>query len=49
MLGRNRVALGMGHFNLEEPGMEYMLEYLDDDKVNIYLRGLNNQETIMNI
>ena len=30
MLGRNRVALGMGHFNLEEPGMEYMLEYLDE-------------------
>lgn len=30
MLGRNKVALGMGHFNLEEPGMEYMLEYLDE-------------------
>ena len=30
ILGRNRVALGMGHFNLEEPGMEYMLEYLDE-------------------
>ena len=30
MLGRNRVSLGMGHFNLEEPGMEYMLEYLDE-------------------
>ena len=29
-LNRNRVALGMGHFNLEEPGMEYMLTYLKD-------------------
>ena len=29
-LDKNRVALGMGHFNLEEPGMEYMLTYLDE-------------------
>ncbi|MGN1276954.1 MAG: Nif3-like dinuclear metal center hexameric protein [Floccifex sp.] len=29
MLHKNRVALNMGHFNLEEPGMEYMLTYLD--------------------
>ena len=29
-LDKNRVALGMGHFNLEEPGMEYMLTYLNE-------------------
>ncbi len=28
MLGQNKVVLGMGHFNLEEPGMEYMLNYI---------------------
>ncbi|MDD7280600.1 Nif3-like dinuclear metal center hexameric protein [Floccifex sp.] len=30
MLQKNRVALNMGHFNLEESGMEYMLTYLDE-------------------
>jgi putative NIF3 family GTP cyclohydrolase 1 type 2 len=28
MLGRPRAAINMGHFNTEEPGMEYMIEYL---------------------
>ena len=28
MLSRPRVAINMGHFNTEEPGMQYMLEYL---------------------
>ena len=30
MLNRNLVALNTGHFNLEEPGMEYLLTYLDE-------------------
>lgn len=28
MLGLNKAIIGMGHFNLEEPGMDYMLKYL---------------------
>ena len=28
--GMNRNILSMGHFNLEEPGMEYLLTYLDE-------------------
>ena len=28
MLGMDRAIIGMGHFNLEEPGMEYMTTYL---------------------
>ena len=30
MLGLEKSIIGMGHFNLEEPGMEYMLTYLYD-------------------
>ena len=29
-LGYNRAILAPGHFNLEEPGMKYMLNYIDD-------------------
>ena len=29
-LGFNRAILAPGHFNIEEPGMEYMLNYLDE-------------------
>ncbi|MBO4359237.1 MAG: Nif3-like dinuclear metal center hexameric protein [Erysipelotrichaceae bacterium] len=29
-LGQDKAILAAGHFNLEEPGMKYMLEYLDD-------------------
>ena len=28
MLGMDKAIIGMGHFNLEEPGMEYMMTYL---------------------
>lgn len=28
MLGQNKCAITIGHFNLEEPGMEYMVEWL---------------------
>ena len=28
MLGKNKCAIVIGHFNLEEPGMEYMAEWL---------------------
>mgnify|MGYP001810537237 FL=1 len=28
MLGKPRTVLAIGHFNLEEVGMEYMMEYL---------------------
>lgn len=28
MLGMDKAIIGMGHFNLEEPGMEYMTTYL---------------------
>ena len=28
MLGMDKAIIGMGHFNLEEPGMEYMITYL---------------------
>lgn len=28
MLGQNKAIIGMGHFNLEEPGMEYMVTYV---------------------
>lgn len=30
MLGQNRCAITIGHFNLEEPGMEYMVGWLPD-------------------
>lgn len=30
MLNQNKAIIGMGHFNLEEPGMEYMIQYLPD-------------------
>lgn len=30
MLGIDKAILAIGHFNVEEPGMKYMLEYLDD-------------------
>lgn len=30
MLKQNKAIIGMGHFNLEEPGMEYMIQYLTD-------------------
>jgi putative NIF3 family GTP cyclohydrolase 1 type 2 len=30
MLGLGKTALTVGHFNLEEPGMEYMLEYIHE-------------------
>lgn len=30
MLGIDKSIIGMGHFNLEEPGMEYMLEWLPE-------------------
>lgn len=29
-LGMNRAILAAGHFNLEEPGMKYMINWLDD-------------------
>ena len=29
-LGDDKVILAAGHFNLEEPGMEYLLTYIDD-------------------
>lgn len=28
LLGKNKVAILMGHFNIEEPGMAYMAEYI---------------------
>lgn len=30
MLGLNKSVIGMGHFNLEEPGMEYMVKYIPE-------------------
>lgn len=39
MLNHNKAIIGMGHFNLEEPGMEYMLQYLPDaigEEMNCY-------------
>lgn len=30
MLGRNKTIIALGHFNQEEPGMEYMLNYLPE-------------------
>lgn len=30
MLGQDKAILAIGHFNVEEPGMEYMLEWLDE-------------------
>lgn len=30
MLGQGKCAITVGHFNLEEPGMEYMIEWLPD-------------------
>lgn len=30
MLGQNRCAITIGHFNLEEPGMEYMVNWLPE-------------------
>lgn len=30
MLGIDRSIIGMGHFNLEEPGMQYMVEWLPE-------------------
>lgn len=30
MLGQNKCAITIGHFNLEEPGMEYMVEWLPE-------------------
>lgn len=30
MLGLNKAIIGVGHFNLEEPGMEYMVNYIND-------------------
>lgn len=30
MFGLNRSIIGMGHFNLEEPGMEYMIQWLPE-------------------
>ncbi len=30
MLGFNKSVIGMGHFNLEEPGMEYMIKYIPE-------------------
>ncbi|WP_289286161.1 Nif3-like dinuclear metal center hexameric protein [Faecalibaculum rodentium] len=29
MLGQGKVIISVGHFNLEEPGMKYMLKYMD--------------------
>ena len=29
-VGRPRIIIEVGHFNTEEPGMEYMLEYIND-------------------
>lgn len=30
MLGRNKAIMALGHFNAEEPGMEYMVNWLDE-------------------
>lgn len=30
MLGQDKAILAIGHFNVEEPGMAYMLEYIDE-------------------
>lgn len=30
MLGICKTVIGMGHFNLEEPGMEYMIQYIPE-------------------
>lgn len=30
MLGQNKCAITIGHFNLEEPGMEYMVHWLPE-------------------
>ncbi|MDY3091891.1 MAG: Nif3-like dinuclear metal center hexameric protein, partial [Erysipelotrichaceae bacterium] len=30
MLGRNKTIIALGHFNQEEPGMEYMINYLPE-------------------
>lgn len=30
MLGQDKAILAIGHFNVEEPGMEYMLEWLEE-------------------
>ena len=29
-LGMDRAILAAGHFNVEEPGMKYMLKWIDD-------------------
>ncbi len=30
LLGKQKVSLSIGHFNVEEPGMAYMADYLSD-------------------
>ena len=30
MTGAGPVIIGMGHFNVEEPGMQYMVKYLPE-------------------
>lgn len=39
MVKEKKAIISMGHFNIEEPGMEYMIEYLPDilnDKISCY-------------
>lgn len=51
MLDLNKSIIGMGHFNLEEPGMEYMIEYLPDivekDMPIWYVQSGDNYEYII--
>lgn len=48
LLGLNKSIIGFGHFNLEEPGMEYMLEWLPNaigNDINIsYVQSGDNYD-----
>lgn len=51
MFNLNRSIIGMGHFNLEEPGMEYMLTYLPkaigEDIPMYYFQSGDNYEYVV--
>ena len=51
MFNLDRSIIGMGHFNLEEPGMEYMLKYLPkaigEDLPMYYFQSGDNYEYVV--
>ena len=51
MLNLNRPIIARGHFNLEEPGMEYMLKYLpkaiQTDIPMYYIQSGDNYEYVV--